>query len=65
MFLVSGSGTRHGGSQKKDFCRRSDGKSFSWLDDLRIGEFLEAAAMFLAYMEVLHPSPLPVVCSFT
>ncbi|XP_072721763.1 uncharacterized protein [Ciconia boyciana] len=36
-FPVPRSRTRHSGSQKRDFCRRSDGKSLSWLDFLIIG----------------------------
>lgn len=50
--------TSHGGSHKGDFCR-SDGKS---LDALRTGEFLESVTVLLAYTELLHPGPLPIVC---
>lgn len=59
------SGTSHSGSQKRDFCRRLDGKLLSQLDSLKIDEFLEVTTMLLAYMEVQHPHTLPVVCLFT
>ncbi|XP_072721762.1 uncharacterized protein [Ciconia boyciana] len=36
LLIVPRSRTRHSGSQKRDFCRRSDGKSLSWLDFLII-----------------------------
>lgn len=57
--IVPRSGISHSGSQKGDFCR-SDGKS---LDALRTGEFLESVTMLLTYTELLHPGPLPIVCS--